>query len=699
MEFYEKIIEQAVRELFAGNLPTDFAIDLARTDAKFGDYSTNIAMRLTKILHDNPRNIAEKIAAKLRESGEFTAVEIAGAGFINLTISAKNLAEELDDEFRENAKNSRKFGENNDGWTDENSQLDSESPENSVNFRGVQNDKSLPNFAKNPDNYSENFAENSARKYQKIAVVEYPSPNMAKPYSVGHLRSGNQGWAARNLLRASGWKVITDNHLGDSGTPFGIWLTGAKLFAGDKNFATKYDEISRAEFREFAEKALKNSAENSRKLDEILPQITIYNLGEIYIAMKKILGDEAQTGGDFFAKHVQDELLKLENGDARAQKYSEEFNKISLDHIHKIMARLDISTDYEYGEKFFAPMGKELVRELLNEKIATKNTDGSVIVDLEKEGIATPLLIQKSNGANLYATGDLATLVWREQNWRPDLTVYCVGAEQKFYFEQIAALAKILNLHQEVYHLWFGTIDQIADGKREKMSSRKGVVLMEELLDFALAKAQQNAKSANMSEADLQKISVGAIKFGDFAADRRTGMLFDWDKMFSLTGFSGPYVQYAAVRVNKILRDNAKNDSGAAKPADANSRERFLLRQKGSEQSPGNDGREERSRNSRSTEFAGAADYDFASEKNLILKLLEYPSVIRESAQKLEPHRVANYAYELARELNKYYETTPVATHEVPAEIRVIRLEFLAKIAAVFAHGLGILGIGIPEKM
>ena len=592
MQKYVEIIENAIRELFDANSSENFNVKISRTDAKFGDYSTNIAMILAGKLKRNPREIAEEITKKLRESSEFESVEIAGAGFINLKISAKNLAENLNKQFIQARENKRNFGENNDGWIYE---IDEKSGE-------------------------------KIREKQKVAIVEYPSPNMAKPYSVGHLRSGNQGWAARNLLKASGWKVITDNHLGDSGSPFGFWVLGFKKFSNE-------------------EKLAKNG---------------IYELGRVYIKIREELKKEEARGEKTLANEAQSWLLKLENQDPEAMKLSEKFNKISLDHIHEIMNRLGISTDYEIGEKFYVESGKSEVQKLLKENIATKNSDGSVIIDLTDEGIETPILVLKSNGAALYATTDLATMIYREENWHPEKVVYCVGSEQKFYFEQLAALAKKIGVKSELYHLWFGTIDQInEDGTRAKMSSRKGVVLMEELLNAALEKARENAKSDEMSEEDLRKISVGAIKFTDFASDRRTSMLFDWENMFSLTGFSGPYVQYAAVRINKILKDNSEENS----------------------------------------ENPNAENYDFANEKDLILKMLEYPEILRVAARELEPHRIANYIYELARELNRYYEKTPIATAEVSPEIKKIRLNFLRKIAAIFEHSLGILGIEIPDKM
>jgi arginyl-tRNA synthetase len=603
-------ISAAVRSANNAVLGVDVPIQLTRPEAKFGDFATNMVMqiwgraktdaqlseKLAELKLTSPRELAEALADNLRHDPLFEQVEIAGPGFLNLTVSATNLHQILQDEFAaarnlnqtlpkselEKVKSERQFGENNTGFDPQTGRV-------------------------------------------KTAVVEYPSLNMAKPYSVGHLRSGDQGWAAKNLLEATGWHVITDNHLGDYGTPFGIWMVGFEKFSSDQQ----------------------------------LEQGGVYELGRIYIAMKAELKAEAERGEHELADQVQNWLLKLENNDPEAIKYSEKFGRISLDHMHKIMARLGISTDYEMGEKFFAPLGKQAVQKLLKQGIATQNPDGSVIVDLSDQNIKTPLLVQKSNGAALYATTDLATMLWRDANWHPDKVVYCVGAEQKFYFEQLAALAHKLGLKEELYHLWYGIIDQInEDGMREKMSSRKGVVLMEELLDTALAKARENAKSNDLSESDLKAISVGAIKFTDFSADRKTGMLFDWSKMFNLTGFSGPYIQYAAVRVNKILRDNPMKDSSTTDN-----------------------------------------DYDFTAEKSLILQLLEYPEIVATAARELEPHHIAQYVYDLARELNRYYDTTPVATAEVPPQIKQTRLELLQKISQVFTHGLGILGIEIPQKM
>lgn len=561
-------MEQQLIAIIKGLYNLDVTPQISRPAAEFGDYATNISLQLAKQVGKNPREIAEEIAAKLRESGDFSEVTIAGPGFINVRVSGASLAHKLQNE-----------------WTD--------------------------TYGNNTDGVG------------KTVVVEYPSPNMAKPYSVGHLRPGNQGWAARQLMAASGWKVITDNHLGDYGAPLGIWITGFRKFSSE----------------------------------EALEKDGVYELGRVYIETKKALKEEAERGETTLADEVQDWLLKYEAGDPEAKAYSDRFNTISLDHIHNVMNRLKISTDYELGEAFFAPKGKEAVQTLLEKGVAVQNEDGSVIVPLDEFGFDVPLLVQKSNGAALYATTDLATILYREQEINPDKVIYAVGAEQQFYFSQLFAMAKKLGITTDLYHLWFGVIDQLnEDGTREKMSSRKGVVLMEELLDEAEAKAREVVEGRDVTEEDVKKIALGAIKFTDFISDRRTNILFDWKTIFALTGMSGPYVQYAAVRVNKILREHGHGD-------------------------------------------ATVDGYDYAAEKEVIAKLLEYPEVVRRAAEDIEPHKVANYIYELARELNRYYEATPVATDDVPADVREARLGVLAKVSHVFTHGLNLLGIEIPEKM
>ncbi len=541
----------------------DVTVDFASVPSEIeGDYSTNVAMRLARQVGKNPRQIAQEIIDGLADSGfGFT---IAGPGFINVSVSGKALKAQLDEAWSDN------YGNNNSGEG-------------------------------------------------KLAISEFPSTNIAKPYSVGHLRPGTQGWAAKKVLEANGWKVITDNHLGDVGTPFGIWATGFK------RSGIAFDDVA------------------------------IYDLGNIYIQMKADLKEEEKAGKHALADEVQDWLLKLEAKDEEAVKLSEHFKDISMKHTHEVMNRLGISTDLEMGESCFVERGKQAVAEYLEKGLFEKNEDGSVICRLDEYGIDVPMLMQKSNGAALYATTDLGCMLYRAENLHPDKIVYAVGAEQKFYFEQLFAMAKKIGLNIDNYHLWFGTIDQISpEGKREKMSSRKGVVLMEELLNDAEKRVRENF-GAELSDDDIKKIAVGAIKYSDFIADRKTGILYDPDKIFALTGQSGPFCQYADVRLRRILEKNA--------------------------------------------DFACVdfADYDWEAEKNVLQILLRFPEVVANAAENFEMHKIAGFAFELAQELNRYYEKTPISS--APDMERSARLELIRKADYVLARALDLLGIEIPAQM
>ncbi len=553
-------IKGAIKDLYGVD---DAAVDFASVPSEIeGDYSTNVAMRLARQTGKAPRVIAEEIIGKLGDCG--CELSVAGPGFINVSISGKALQRQLAE-----------------AWS---------------------------------DSYGNNDSGNG-----KVVLVEFPSMNMAKPYSVGHLRPGTQGWAAKKVLEANGWKVITDNHLGDVGTPFGIWATGFKRSGLD------------------------------------FEKVTVYDLGEIYIKMKADMKAEEKAGKHDLADEAQEWLKKLEAKDTEAVKMSEHFNQISIDHMHEVMGRLRISTDYEMGESQFVESGKKAAERYVAEGVFEKNEDGSVICRLDEFGIDVPMLMLKSNGTALYATTDLGCVLYRVEHMRPDRIIHAVGGEQKFYFEQLFAMEKKIGLAVENYHLWFGTIDQVSpEGKREKMSSRKGVVLMEALLDDAEKRVRENF-GEGVSDEDIAKIAVGAIKYSDFVADRKTGILYDPDKIFALTGQSGPFCQYACVRMRRILEKN----------------EGF--------------------------ERVDFGEYDFTEEKDVLRLLLEFPAVVVEAAEDFRMHKIAGFAFELAQELNRYYEKTPISSAEDME--RSARLWLVNCADFVLARALDLLGIEIPEKM
>ncbi len=567
MEIIEAKIKDIVNETF--DVDTDLA--LKPTNKKFGDYSTNVALRLAKQLGISPQDFCEKIQGKILEIEEVKSVSQKN-GHINIVIDPVFVAKEV--ELMLKNKTYKK-------------EVDADS---------------------------------------KLAIVEFPSPNMAKPFSVGHLRSANQGWAAKQILEVTGWRVITDNHIGDYGTPFGIWVVGYKRFSNE----TKLKEGG------------------------------IYELGRIYIETRKLMKEEALEGKNDVSNEVQAWFQKLNSNDPEAVKYHKMFYDISLNHMHTVMKRLGIYTDYEYGEASYVKLANELVDKYIKEGIFTVNKDSSVIVELKEFGIDTPMLMRKSNGLPLYATTDLGTLVFRKEKFNPDLAVYVVGNEQQFYFRQLFALAKKVGIDYDLYHLSYGLIEQIDEetGKRQKMSSRKGTVLLEELLDQAESRVKKIVKTKDIDEDDVRKIAVGAIKFRDFAQDRTGNYLFEWDTIFNLTGFSGPYIQYATVRINKILRDNE--------------------------------------------EKAGSCfceGYDYESEKDILLKLNDFPKLIQKTAENFAFHSLALYLYDLAKLVNVYYDKVPILKGEVSDEDKKARIGFLNQVSQVLTEGLDILGIEVPVNM
>lgn len=579
MEDIAQKIKLAVKK--AWDITPDDLVLSSVPENQQGDLSTNVAMTLARKLRRSPKEIATKIVDLLNANeDDFTAI-VAGNGFINLSFSGQQLLKRLQQAWRSD------YGNNEDG-------------------KG------------------------------KKALIEFPSTNIAKPYSVGHLRPGTQGWAAKMLYEACGYHVITDNHLGDTGTPFGVWAIGF-LKSG---------------------KALSN--------------ITIYDLGDIYIKTKKALKDEAEAGKHELADAVQDWLLKLEAKDPEATKLYRSFYDISMKHTHDVMARLGISTDYELGESNFVTRGKNLIKKYLKAGIFTKNADGSIVCRLDDYGIDVPILLQKSNGAALYATTDLGCLDYRAKVMKIDEAVYAVGAEQKFYFEQLFALGKKLHYPQHNIHLYFGTIDQVDDsGKRAKMSSRKGVVLMEDMLNDAERRVRANFRGDKLSDADVNKIAVGAIKFSDFIADRKTGILYDPDKIFALSGFSGPFCQYAAVRLGRILAKAAETDTKANKTASAKTLAPLP---------------------------ATSSTYDANPEKPIALLLLDFPNVVRRACEKLDAHQVAVYAFTLAQALNRYYEQASILSAPSP-EIKALRLDLVKKAHFVLVRALSLLGVEVPSQM
>ena len=457
----------------------------------------------------------------------------------------------------------------------------------------------------------------------KKALIEYLSPNLAKPLSAGHLRNLFQGRSLVNLHRFRGWEVVTDSHLGDWGTAFGRWVVGFLKY-GD------HDKLAGDGLKE---------------------------LGRTYALIYRDLEAEKAAGKDDLAAEVQAWLLKLEAADDEAWRYHRLFTTISLEKTNRLLERFDVSFDHCLGESFYHRQTLELLRKLEKDGPAERQTDGSLIIDLRSEGIKTPLLIQKSNGATLYASSDLATLAYRQQHFKPQRIIYVVGAEQRLHFEQLFACNRLLRLSQaELIHHAYGLVEErLDDGQRRKMSSRRRIVELEEILAEAVSAAGRLTQK-KLAAADVEIIAQGALVFQEFCQNKNRNILFDSERIFSLNDMSGPYVQYAALRLRSILAKAASPPPASPPPA-----------------------------------------YDWQAERRLLRKVLGFEDVLAEAEAALEVSKIAFHVFELCQELNRYYENVRVLESRQPA--RDCRLWLLATTHDHLVSTLGILGMKLPSRM
>ena len=343
----------------------------------------------------------------------------------------------------------------------------------------------------------------------KKVIVEYSSPNIAKLFGIGHLRSTIIGQALYNIYKLLGYEVVGDNHLGDWGTQFGklLYMMG--------------------------EEGIPAAAE-----------INLAKLEELYVTYHKL--SEENRGLDEEARRW---FKRLEDGDKTARQLWQKCVDVSMVEFERIYDLLGVKMDNAYGESYFEKIMPEVIAEAKKKGIA-KESQGAWIIDIP--GQKTPLVLVKSDGATLYATRDLATLKFRRQKWDADIIIYEVGAEQTLHFEQVFAVAKMLgyvrngcSLIHTKHGLYLG-----ADGK--KFATRQGkTIKLEEVLKEAVLRAR---KLGNSDEKTAQAVGIGAIKYFDLSHNVQSDIVFDWEKVMALQGNSGPYLQYTFARAQSVLR-------------------------------------------------------------------------------------------------------------------------------------------------
>ena len=439
-------------------------------------------MSLAKTRKLNPRSLATDVLAKLDVSEYCENVEIAGAGFLNFRLKIAALTQTLEAASR---------GEH-------------------LFFTP----------AASP----------------KIAVVDFSSPNVAKPMHVGHIRSTILGDCLARTLRLLGHRVVTDNHIGDWGTQFGMLLLGWK---------TLLDQPS-------------------------LARDAIAELERIYKTVNERCQADPQN-----RELAKAELVKLQSGDEENLRIWREMIRLSQVQFDAIYGRLGVKFDVTLGESFYNPKLKPLVEELLVKNIA-RESEGAIAIFFDdvpslKE---QPALIRKSDGGFNYAATDLATLVHRLETWSPDEIIYVTDGRQQLHFLQVFAAFRSWQgeLKTKLAHVWFGSILG-EDGKPFKTRSGETVKLAD-LLDEAEERAFKivSEKNAELPEAQRREIAhvigLGAVKYADLLPNRQSDYVFSWDKMLALQGNTAPYLQYAYARIRSIFR-KAETESAIRDPRSA----------------------------------------------------------------------------------------------------------------------------------
>jgi arginyl-tRNA synthetase len=660
----DRVFRDAIRAAF--DLDADPLIGVAQNE-KFGDYQSNAAMGLAKVLAErtgqkaNPRAIAERIRAQT-PSDSFFDTTIAGPGFINIQLRPDWLAAQLAA-----------------AGNDPSGRLD--------------------------------ISKNAA---PQTVVVDYSGPNIAKTMHVGHLRSTIIGDAIARTLDFSGHRVIRQNHLGDWGTQFGrvvlaMWyeavfsrteqhaaldalvdrqVAAARQLAEDKNkvaYATTLAGLIR-ELLPLHQRFIDADPDGSRYFLPYLREnsLSLDELERAYVFVSAVT--DAPAAADVVIRHPQHgprtlaELPRLTTTfiqnpdlpDNEQEKLAwERARAVTVEACNQIYRRLNVqladpsvqTEPMDRGESFYNPFLATVVREL-KEKGLAKESEGATVVEVP--GYESPLIIQKSDGSYNYGTTDLAAIRFRTEKLGAKRIVYFVDARQSQHFQQVFWTAKQAGWagEAELEHAGFGTMLG-ADGKPFKTRSGDTPKL-KDLLDEAEERAaaiitEKNPELPESLRATIaHAVGVGAVKYADLSKDRTSDYVFAWERMLSFDGNTAPYLQNAHVRVHGIFRK------------------------------------------ARSTGIPISIDYakiklEAPHELSLAKHLLRLGEALEVVARELKPHHLSTYLYDLANRFHAFFEHCPVLQSEEPT--RSSRLALVDLTGRTLALGMGLLGIEHPEQM
>ena len=566
-------------------LPDGFtaAVDQA-ADPRFGDYQTNAAMVLAKALKTNPRALATELAAAIDVSGLSATPTVAGPGFINFAITPDALASRLEALLAD-----EKLGV-------------------------------------------------APAAHPRTIVIDFSAPNVAKQMHVGHIRSTIIGDCLSRIARFLGHQVITDNHIGDWGTQFGMVLYGWK--------------------RDLNEAAL--LADPIRELLRLYKAVNAQSKAQ----------EEALKAGERTVTPVRDacraELVKLQAGDPENRAIWQRCVDVSLAGLAVVYNKLDISFDHYLGESFYNDRLASLVEEIASTGLA-RESDGALCIFTEDSPDAAPFIIRKRDGGYGYATTDLATVEHRLKVWQADAVWYVVGAPQALHFQQLFDATRRWGLAADFQHIAFGSILG-PDGTMMKTRSGESVGLMEvleEAEERALAVVQE--KNPDLPEAEKAEIArvvgVGAVKYMELSQHRLTDYKFSWEKMLALQGNTAPYLLYSYVRTRAIFRKLESPQDAAPEAA------------------------------------LSAAPYQITGDEErwLALTLSRFAEVVPAVLEDFRPNVLATYLFSLAQAFHSFFEACPVLRAE--GQVRATRLALCEATSRVLKTGLGLMGIQTTERM
>lgn len=481
----------------------------------------------------------------------------------------------------------------------------------------------------------------------KTIMIDYGGPNVAKPLHVGHLRSAIIGESVKRIGKFMGHNVIGDVHLGDWGLQMGLIITELKQRRPELVY---FDDTYTGEYPEEA-------------------PFTISELEEIYpTASKKSKEDEA------YKEAAMQATFELQHGKRGYQALLKHILNVSVTDLKRNYANLNVSFELWKGESDAQPYIPDMVQKMKDDGFAYIS-DGALVVDVKEETDTKeipPCMILKSDGASLYNTTDLATMVWRMKDYNPDELIYVVDKRQELYFTQVFRCARktgIVKPETELKFLGFGTMNG-KDGRPFKTRDG-GVMRLEHLIsginEEMLAKIQENQKtkenlgiSTEEAENTAKMVALAAIKYGDLSNQASKDYIFDIDRFTSFEGNTGPYILYTIVRIKSILNKYhglGKDDSGAVIEA-AHSK----------------------------------------SEKDLMLELSKFNAVMESAFEETAPHKICSYIYDLANAFNSFYHGTKIMSEEnETVQKSYIRLLELAK--SVLETCIDVLGFSAPERM